>query len=185
MNDDPGARDDVTIVLGGRDDLERLAPLWLLVHDVHQRSAPELAPWVDDETTWSRRRELYERCLSYPDSFLLLALRGERLVGYAMVTVAPDGDALWNDSWVVAEKVAELESLAVAREEQGKGIGTLLLDTAEKELARRNIHDLVIGAVPGNPAVDFYKRRGFVPNWVILSRFASRQGNAREEDTHT
>jgi GNAT superfamily N-acetyltransferase len=177
VRDAPISPDGVAIVLGGREDLDRLAPLWLLVHEVHRRSAPELGPWVDDETTWRQKRTHLEHCLSRADSFLLLAQRGAGLVGYAMVAVEPDGAAFWNDSWVVGDKVAELESFAVAREEQGKGIGSRLLDAAEEELARRGIHDLVVGAVPGNPAVDFYARRGFVPNCIFLSRFASRRRN--------
>jgi GNAT superfamily N-acetyltransferase len=175
MADTPGAPARVRIELGSANDIDRLRPLWLNVHAVHQRSAPGLGPWVSDETTWRKRRALYERCLAHPDSFLLLARREDRLVGYALVTLEPDGAVLWNDSWVVGDKVAELESLSVLPEEQEQGIGTMLLDAADEELERRGIHDLVVGAVPGNSAVDFYERRGFVPNWVILSRFASRR----------
>jgi len=164
----------VTVTLGAASDIDRLEPLWLYVHAVHQESAPELGPWVDDATTWAKRRELYVHCLSHPDSFLLLAARGRCLVGYALVTVEPDGDVLWSDSWVVGDKVAELESISVLPAEQGRGIGTYLLQRVDEELERRGIRDLVIGAVPGNPAVGFYERRGFTPNWIILSRFASR-----------
>ncbi len=167
----------VTVTFGAASDIDRLEPLWLHVHAVHQESAPELGPWVDDATTWAKRRELYGHCLSNPDSFLLLAARDERLVGYALVTVEPDGDVLWNDSWVVGDRVAELESISVLPEEQGRGIGTYLLRVVDEELERRGILDLVIGAVPGNPAVQFYERRGFTPNWIILSRFASRSAS--------
>jgi GNAT superfamily N-acetyltransferase len=164
----------VTVALGDTGDIDGLRTLWLHVHAVHQASAPQLGPWVDDATTWAKRRELYAHCLSQPDSFLLLARRDERLVGYALVTVEPDGDVLWNDSWVVGDRVAELESLAVLADEQGKGIGTYLMAAVDEELERRGIGDLAIGVVPGNPALRFYERRGFVPNWIILSRFASR-----------
>jgi ribosomal protein S18 acetylase RimI-like enzyme len=75
---------------------------------------------------------------------------------------------------VVGDRVAELESISVLPDEQGRGIGTYLLQLVDEEIERRGIHDLVIGAVPGNPAVRFYERRGFTPNWIILSRFASR-----------
>jgi GNAT superfamily N-acetyltransferase len=171
----PVSPEGIAIVVGGREDLERIEPLWLLVHTVHRRSAPELAPWVDDEMSWERKREHCERCLAHPDSFLLLALRGSAVLGYALVTVEPDGAAFWNDSWPVGDRVAEVESFAVVEEEQRRGIGTRLLDAAEAELERRGIHDLVVGAVPGNPAIEFYKGRGFVPSAVILSRFAARR----------
>jgi ribosomal protein S18 acetylase RimI-like enzyme len=42
----------VQIVRGGPDDLDRLEPLWVSVHHRHAESMPELAPYVDDATTW-------------------------------------------------------------------------------------------------------------------------------------
>ena len=53
----------------------------------------------------------------------------------------------------------------------------------ENELERRGIHDMAIGAVPGNHgAIELYERRGFRLDWVILTRFASRDQHAGEED---
>jgi ribosomal protein S18 acetylase RimI-like enzyme len=166
----------VSIRLGGDDDIERLEPLWLQLHEVHQAADPDLAPWVDPETSWGRRRELYRHCLSSPDAFLLLVERGERLIGYVMVAVEPDGARLWSDSWHVGERVAELETIVLLPEERQRGLGTYLLDVVDAELERRGIDDMVIGAVPGNRgAIELYERRGFVLNWVILSRFRSRR----------
>jgi len=171
----PVAPAGVVVRLGGVADIDRLEPFWLELHAVHQAVDPELAPWVDDETSWARRRELYHHCLASPDAFLLLAEREGRLVAYAMVAVEPDGARLWSDAWPVAERVAELETIVVLPEERGHGIGSHLLDVADAELARRGIDDMVIGAVPGNAgALARYERRGFRLNWVILSRFASR-----------
>jgi ribosomal protein S18 acetylase RimI-like enzyme len=166
----------VTVTHGGPADIDRLAPLWKQLHDVHQAVDPQLGPWVDGDTSWARRRELYEHCLSSPDAFLLLASRGDRLVGYVMVAVEPDGTRLWDDSWVVGEKVAELETIVLLPEERDRGLGSYLLDVVDAELGRRGIEDMVIGAVPGNRgAIELYERRGFELNWVILSRFASRR----------
>ena len=165
----------VSVRFGGPDDIKRLGPLWLQVHAVHQAVDPQLGPWVDDETTWSQRRKLYNHCLSSPDAFLLLAWRGERLVGYAMVAVEPEGARLWDDSWVVGEKVAELETIVVLPEERDRGLGTYLLDLIDAELELRGIHDMVIGAVPGNRAPSSStSAAASVLNWVYLTRFASR-----------
>jgi GNAT superfamily N-acetyltransferase len=164
----------VTVSLGTPADIGRLEPLWLGLHRIHQEAGPELAPYVDDETSWRRRRSLYEHCLAQPDSFLLLVERGARLNGYALVVVEPDGDVLWSDTWVVGEKVAELETMYLIPEERGLGVGGILLDMVDAELERRGIADLVIGAVPGNSAaLRLYERRGFKPSWVIVSRFAA------------
>jgi ribosomal protein S18 acetylase RimI-like enzyme len=165
----------VKVVRGGTADIDRLGPLWTQLHGIHQAVGPELAPYVDDETSWRRRREVYRHCLQSPDAFLLLVERDERLVGYVMVAVEPDGARLWSDSWVVGERVAELETIVLLPEERGTGLGSYLLDLVDAELAERGIDDMVIGAVPGNErALDLYRRRGFEPTWVIVTRFAAR-----------
>ena len=165
----------VTVSFGTPADVERLEPLWLGLHRIHQEAGPELAPYVDGQTSW-RRRRLCEHCLAQPDSFLLLVERGALLIGYVLVVVEPDGDVLWCDTWLVGEKVAELETMYLVPEERGRGLGGILLDIVDAELERRGIADLVIGAVPGNlAALRLYERRGFKPSWVIMSRFAARQ----------
>jgi GNAT superfamily N-acetyltransferase len=172
----------VAVDFGGRADVSLLRPLWLALHHLHQAANPELAPHVDDETSWRRRRALYEHCLSSPDAFLLLLRRDGDLIGYALVAVEPDGDILWNDTWQVGEKVAELETVFVIPEERGRGLGSLLLDVVDAELEARGIHDLAIGAVPGNTdALRLYERRGFLPSWTIVTRFAARLKAERQE----
>ena len=58
---------------GGPGDLELLEPLWVAVHHQHVASMPELAPYVDDATTWAARRALYAELLAKPDTALLVA----------------------------------------------------------------------------------------------------------------
>lgn len=168
----------VTVAFGERGDIGDLRPFWLALHRIHQDADPELAPHVDDETSWSKRQALYEHCLESPDAFLLLLRRDGDLIGYALVAVEPDGDVLWSDTWQVGSKVAELETVFVVPEERGHGLGSLLLDIVDAELDARGIHDLAIGAVPGNTAaLRLYARRGFLPSWTILTRFAARVRN--------
>ena len=82
-----------------------------------------------------------------------------------MCTVGPD------DTWVTGD-VAEVESLAVSASERGAGIGTLLLDRVDAELAEAGIEDLQIGVVAANAdALRFYERRGLRPRIVMLSNF--------------
>jgi len=167
--------DGVTVTFGTAADIDRVRPLWLALHRVHQDVNPELAPHVDDDTSWRRRKRLYEHCLRCADSFFLLVERDDRLIGYVMVTVEADGDVLWSDTWQVGDKVAEIETMYLLPEERGRGLGGTLLDLVDAELARRGITDLAIGAVPGNrDALRFYERRGFLPSWTIVTRFAAR-----------
>jgi ribosomal protein S18 acetylase RimI-like enzyme len=170
----------VTVSFGAAADIESLRPFWLALHHIHQGADPELAPHVDDETSWWRRRALYEHCLKSPDAFLLLLRREDDLIGYALVAVEPDGDVLWSDTWQVGGKVAELETIYVVPEERGRKLGSLLLDIVDAELDARDIHDLAIGAVPGNTAaLRLYERRGFLPSWTIMTRFAARTRRER------
>lgn len=161
----------------GVDEIERLEPLWQLVHSQHQAVAPNDGPYVDAETTWRVRREVYRECLS-GEGFALIATEGGADVAYALVAITSD-QALWADTWIVGARVAELESLAVVPEARGRGIGTLLLDDVDAELTRRGIGDMVIGAVAQNTeAIRLYERRGFRVSWTVLTRFASRSESA-------
>ena len=157
----------------GVDQIERLEPLWLLIHAQHQAVAPDRGPYVDDETTWRVRGALYRTCLS-GEGFALIATEGAVDLGYALVAISRD-ESFWADTWVVGERVAELESLAVVPEARGRGIGTRLLDAVDAELARRGIHDMVVGAVAQNvDAIRLYESRGFRTTWTVLTRFASQ-----------
>lgn len=162
---------------GTQSSLELLRPLWLCLHRHHQTIARQLAPYVDDDTSWTVRRRFYLECLSQKDSFLLLAYSGEDLVGYALVLVQAT-TSMWNDTWVVGARTAELETLVVFPERRGQGIGTLLMNHVESEIERLGIEDMIIGALPTNAEVlDLYRRRGFEPTWLVMTRFAKREGN--------
>jgi GNAT superfamily N-acetyltransferase len=172
----PDMPDGVTVAFGDTAAIELLRPFWLALHRIHREADPDLAPHVSDETSWSRRRALYQHCLESPDAFLLLVRRDGDLIGYAMVAVEPDGDILWSDTWEVGDKVAELETIYLVPEERGRGLGGFLLDAVEAELESRGIRDLAIGAVPGNTdALRFYERRGYRRTWTIVTRFAARR----------
>ena len=63
---------------GGPADLPLLERLWVSVHQRHAESMPELAPYVDDATTWAVRGALYAELLAKPDTVLLLATPATR-----------------------------------------------------------------------------------------------------------
>jgi ribosomal protein S18 acetylase RimI-like enzyme len=164
--------DGIEIAHGTVDDLPRLEPLWVSVHHQHEASMPELGPYVSDETTWRERRALYEELFRKPGTFLLLATEGHELVGYALVHTTAPADTWTGDTWATGDAIAELESLAVAPDRRGAGIGSALLDAVDAELEARGVPDVVVGALPGNEgAIRLYERRGFLPTWLYLSRF--------------
>lgn len=111
-----------------------------------------------------------------PASFILLAETHGRDVGYAFVLAKPGPD----DSWVTGPQMAELETLSVAPEYRGQGLGTLLLDRVDQELAQLGIDDLFIGTLAANTGAQrFYQRRGLRPVMTYYARFAVDAPNER------
>ena len=160
---------------GGPEDLRLLERLWVTVHRRHAESMPELAPYVDDATTWAVRSALYAQLLAKPDTVLLLASVGDEVVGYGLAHVMRTDDTWVADTWVTGDRVGEIESLAVLPEHRGRGLGSRLMDGLEEELRRQGVTDLVLGLLPGNaPAARLYERRGYRPTWMYLSRFDGR-----------
>jgi ribosomal protein S18 acetylase RimI-like enzyme len=157
-------------------DLPSLEPLWVAVHHQHVKSMPELAPYVDDATTWAERSALYGDLLAKADTVLLLAeLDGVR-VGYGLAHVLDAQDTWMPDTWVTGARIGEIESLSVLPAHRGRGIGTQLFDALEAELKEGGVEELMLGVLPGNAAaIRMYERRGFRPTWLYMTRLAGRQ----------
>jgi ribosomal protein S18 acetylase RimI-like enzyme len=166
---------DVPIARAGAEAFDRLRPLWLELHHHHQAvGGHALGPYVDDDTSWEACRATYAQLLAR-DGFVLLAERGEDLVGYALVAIMPASETLLDDTWRVGERVAEIETVCVAPSERGAGIGSALLDRVDEELEDAGIADVLIGAVATNTdAIRLYERRGFRPAWLYMFRLAGR-----------
>ena len=153
------------IVLAGLDRVDELRPLWLQLHHHHARVS-RVQPFVDDETSWERRRRSYVDLLER-GGFALIAEEDDGMAGYATVLVHEGGD----DSWSLEERWGEVWTLVVDQRRRGRGIGGALLDAVDAELAARGVHDLMIGVMEGNDdARRLYERRGLVPGWLQLYR---------------
>jgi ribosomal protein S18 acetylase RimI-like enzyme len=136
---------------------------------------PDLAPYVDDDTSWAERRALYAGLLAKPDTVLLLARDDGRTVGYGLAHVVDATESWMGDTWVTAPRVGEIESVGLLPGYRNMGIGTRLLDRLEAELRDDGVHDLMLGVLAGNDAaIRLYERRGFVPTWLYLSRWSGR-----------
>jgi len=156
----------LSVVRAGARDLPRLEPVWKALQAHHARVTAALghSPARSPEESWRRRLERYVGWIEERDTFVLLAGRGERLVGYAFVTVGP-GLA----SWATADRVAELETLSVLPEERGRGAGTALLDAVDERLAGLGVHELMLTAAGSNDAAHrFYERRGLRASFVVF-----------------
>jgi ribosomal protein S18 acetylase RimI-like enzyme len=165
---------------GSADDLDLLHPLWVAVHHRHMESMPELAPYVDDSETWRARRLLYAGLLNKPDTLLLLASVDDEPIGYGLTHVMPVADSWIEDTWTTGDRIGEIESLSVAPEFRGSGLGSELLERLEAHLHDVGVDDIILGALAGNTeAIRLYRRRGYRPTWLYLSKFAGRERNRR------
>jgi ribosomal protein S18 acetylase RimI-like enzyme len=159
---------------GSAADLPLLEPLWVSVDHAHAASMPELAPYVDDATTWAERSALYAALLLKPDTVFLLATADDTLVGYGLAHVMGAGETWAADTWVTGPRIGEIESLAVVPAHRGRGLGSELLDRLEQALHDQGVTDLALGVLPGNVgAMRLYERRGYRPTWMYMSRFGS------------
>jgi GNAT superfamily N-acetyltransferase len=158
---------EVMIERVGAEAVERFEPLWVEML-VHHGSVESTIPMQPPTVSWPLRRALYDSLLAEPGAFALLASRDGVDVGYCVVHLHPGPD----DTWVTGDAIAEVESLAVTAGERGRGIGTLLLDRVDEELAAAGVADLQIAVVAANDdAMRFYARRGLRPRIVMLSNF--------------
>ncbi len=155
----------------GPERIDELEPLWHALFSHHAEVGREVAPVRTAQTSWRRRRPLYERWLAGDDAVLLIAEREGRAVGYAMVTVgaAPA-------TWDLGERVVEVETLAVLPEERGAGVGHELIAEAERAARERGADALAVGLVHTNEgARRFYEREGFGPFYVEMFRDLRRE----------
>ncbi|MEV0168960.1 acetyltransferase (GNAT) family protein [Nonomuraea fuscirosea] len=160
---------DITLRRGGAEFVDLLKPLWLALHEHHQSVQPGFA-YFSDERSWELRRSCYRRWIQEEGSFILVAERHCRPIGYAFVEIKPGPD----DTWVTGSRVAELQTLSVAPAERGNGVGTLLLDKVDDELQRLSIGDLLIGTLAANSGAQrLYERRGLRPILMYYGRFSA------------
>jgi ribosomal protein S18 acetylase RimI-like enzyme len=67
-------------------------------------------------------------------------------------------------SWDVGPRVGELETLAVAVEARGRGVGTMLIEACQERLQTEGITHWSVGVVEANEgATRLYERAGFRP----------------------
>jgi GNAT superfamily N-acetyltransferase len=149
--------DELSIARLDPADLDLLEPFWNALREHHAAVVPELGSPRPREESWRRRRQQYERWLSEPGSFALIAERAGRPVGYAMVHLRHG-----SPTWPLSERAGELETLSVLPEERGAGVGSALLAAVRKELAQLGATELSLHVVPtSHDALRFYERHGF------------------------
>jgi len=165
-------RGDFSIARLGEGDLDLLEPLWDALREYHASVMPQLGSPRPRGESWRRRQQQYERWLSEPDSFALIARRAGRPIGYAMVHLRSG-----SPTWPLSERAGELETLSVLPNERGTGVGSALLAAVRTELAQLGATELSLHVVPSSPdALRFYERHGFKTFALWLSSTTRKAG---------
>jgi ribosomal protein S18 acetylase RimI-like enzyme len=144
------------------DVLDELEPLWLTLKNRHGACTPGQAIH-DDATSWAQRREEYAHWVAEEGSFFLVARDAGRAVGYALVVVHAG-----SPTWVEPRRFAVVQDLAVASDQQGKGIGRALLDRVHDESGCEVVELAVLSS--NASALRFYERLGFERRVETLRR---------------
>ena len=150
---------------GGREDVDRLGPLWRALRD-HHATLPAMPEVRSLEASWDHRRAQYREWLGGEDHTLLCAERDGEPIGYAMVSRG-DGAATWD----IGERTVEIETLSVLESERGRGVGRALVQAAHQLATEAGAGAEMVGVAHSNAdAIRFYEREGFEPFYVLLIR---------------
>ena len=152
----------VEIERRGPEVLDELEPLWLTLKNHHGACTPG-QPVHDDAASWRQRREEYADWVAEEGSFFLVARAAGRPVGYALVVVHAG-----SPTWIEPRRFAVVQDLAVAADQQGRGVGRALLDRVHDESGCDVVELAVLSA--NESALRFYARLGFTRRVETLRR---------------
>jgi ribosomal protein S18 acetylase RimI-like enzyme len=146
-----------------RSEIDRVEPLFKGLVEFHREVVEGAWPVRSVEAAWAHRRGQYLEWLGEGSARMLAAVpagdEGAPAVGYAVLGVKPS-----MASWDVEERVGELETLAVAEEARGQGIGTMLIEACRGLLREQGITHWAVAVVEANAgATRLYEREGFRP----------------------
>jgi len=143
--------------------VDRVAPLFKQLVDFHREVAEGAWPVRDVEAAWAHRRAEYVEWLGGGTARMLVAVpAGDEDAaprGYAVLSVKSS-----SASWDVGERIGEMETLAVAEDARGEGIGSLLVEACRERLRAEGITHWGVAVVEANEgATRLYERVGFRP----------------------
>jgi GNAT superfamily N-acetyltransferase len=146
-----------------RSEVDRVAPLFKQLVEFHREVVEGAWPVRSAEAAWEYRRGQYLQWLGEGSARMLVAVpatdEGASPVGYAVLSVKPSPA-----SWDVDERIGELETLAVAESERGRGVGSMLIAASRRLLREEGITHWAVAVVEANAdATRLYEREGFRP----------------------
>jgi ribosomal protein S18 acetylase RimI-like enzyme len=144
------------------DEVDRVELLWKAMVAHHREAVGEVWPVRDAEDAWRRRRSQYLEWVAGEGTMLAAVPAGDPAgppLGYAMLMPSPVGA-----TWDLGERIGEVESLSVAPEARGRGLGSALLEAARQHFVAAGFEFWSVAVVEENRgAVALYERAGFEP----------------------
>ncbi len=107
--------------------------------------------------------------LEYPSSIAIVALSSNRIVGFTIGVIEEENEG-------------RIYTLGVLPDFRGRGIGRLLLEKLEEELAMLGIEKCCLEVMEGNtPALQLYSKMGYRKVGVIKRYYGNRDGIVMEK----
>jgi ribosomal protein S18 acetylase RimI-like enzyme len=147
-------------------EVDSLMLLWVSMVEHHRKVAGAQWPVRSADAAWRIRQAEYRTWLTDGSGTLFVATvrQAPAPVGYAMLRVHEPGA-----SWDLGAQMGEVESLAVAADARGAGVGTALMAACRDELRSRAIAYWSVAVVEANAgAARLYEREGFRPYYRLL-----------------
>jgi GNAT superfamily N-acetyltransferase len=133
-------------------DLESLLPM--------MRRMQEDDPWSEAFHEPTVRANLTELLQNAAHGVIYLVREESALIGYLVTCFDYSLEYRGKGAWI--------DELFVEAAHRGKGIGTHLLDLAETASREHNANFLHLEVNHGNPAIELYRRRGFLDHHRYL-----------------
>lgn len=150
-------RTNIEYVIGGKELIEELKPLWENLNNFHMESSKHFKERFANFTFEERKNILLDSCKQVR---IILAkdTENDKYIGYSVSTISLDG-------------IGEFDSLYLDSGYRGHSIGEYLTEEGIKWLKDSNVKKVIIGVSAGNEgAFYFYEKYGFYPKVTILEQ---------------
>jgi ribosomal protein S18 acetylase RimI-like enzyme len=153
----------------GVSEVDRVEALWKEMVEAHREVIDGQLPVRAGEEAWERRRPQYVSWLEDGSGRMFAAVPaadpGAAALGYAVLVTEPPGP-----TWEMGERTGDLQSLVVAAEARGAGIGTALIEACRDALRSAGVEYWTVAVVEANErAARLYERAGFRPFYRNLA----------------
>jgi diamine N-acetyltransferase len=153
----PTKRNNISILTGGPELLDRIAPLW---HELRAHHATVSPTWRENVLSFTfEYRKAYFLKKSAKGLLVLLAIADDDVdapVGYCVSSISEDN-------------AGEIDSLYVRESHRRRGIAGRLITDSMDWLKRNAVKSIVVEVLSGNDeAVHLYEKFGFYPRITRL-----------------